>query len=28
MYLALTKRGRRAFEDYTDKLRSLIGERP
>jgi DNA-binding transcriptional ArsR family regulator len=25
-YLALSKRGRRAFEDYTDHLRSLLGE--
>lgn len=25
-YLSLTKRGRRAFEDYTDALRSLLGE--
>ena len=24
-YLALTTRGRRAFEDYTDALRSLLG---
>ncbi|GAA5091149.1 transcriptional regulator [Microbacterium yannicii] len=27
-YLALTKQGRRAFEDYTDALRSVLGERP
>ncbi|TQL47206.1 winged helix DNA-binding protein [Homoserinimonas aerilata] len=26
-YLALTTRGRRAFEDYTDSLRTLLGER-
>lgn len=25
-YLALSKHGRRAFEDYTDHLRSLLGE--
>ena len=25
-YLALTKQGRRAFEDYTDALRGLLGE--
>jgi DNA-binding transcriptional ArsR family regulator len=25
-YLALSTRGRRAFEDYTDHLRSLLGE--
>ncbi len=25
-YLALSKRGRRAFEDYTETLRSLLGE--
>ncbi|MHA6695391.1 transcriptional regulator [Homoserinimonas sp. A520] len=25
-YLALTTRGRRAFEDYTEALRSLLGE--
>ena len=25
-YLALSKRGRRAFEDYTEHLRSLLGE--
>ncbi|HWR85393.1 MAG TPA: transcriptional regulator [Rhodoglobus sp.] len=24
-YLALSKRGRRAFEDYMDQLRSLLG---
>ncbi|MCW4386369.1 transcriptional regulator [Salinibacterium sp. SYSU T00001] len=24
-YLALSKRGRRAFEDYTDALRDLLG---
>jgi len=24
-YLALTKRGRRAFEDYMDQLRELLG---
>ena len=27
-YLALTKRGRRAFEDYTDALREVLGELP
>jgi DNA-binding MarR family transcriptional regulator len=27
-YLALTKRGRRAFEDYTDALRDLLGQAP
>lgn len=27
-YLALTKQGRRAFEDYTETLRSVLGERP
>lgn len=26
-YLALTKQGRRAFEDYTDALRSVLGDR-
>ena len=25
-YVALTRRGRRAFEDYTDTLRSLLGD--
>jgi DNA-binding MarR family transcriptional regulator len=25
-YLALTKRGRRAFEDYTDALRDLLDQ--
>ena len=25
-YVALTSRGRRAFEDYTDTLRSLLGD--
>lgn len=25
-YLELTRRGRRAFEDYTETLRSLLGE--
>ncbi|QTV80604.1 winged helix-turn-helix domain-containing protein [Microbacterium sp. NIBRBAC000506063] len=25
-YLALTKKGRRAFEDYTETLRSVLGE--
>ena len=25
-YLALTKQGRRAFEDYTEALRSVLGE--
>jgi DNA-binding MarR family transcriptional regulator len=25
-YLELTKRGRRAFEDYTEALRGLLGE--
>lgn len=25
-YLALTKTGRRAFEDYTDALKTLLGE--
>jgi DNA-binding MarR family transcriptional regulator len=25
-YLALTTRGRRAFEDYTESLRTLLGE--
>ena len=25
-YLALTTRGRRAFEDYTEALRTLLGE--
>lgn len=25
-YLELTKTGRRAFEDYTDALRSILGE--
>jgi DNA-binding PadR family transcriptional regulator len=25
-YLALSTRGRRAFEDYTENLRSLLGE--
>jgi DNA-binding transcriptional ArsR family regulator len=25
-YLALTKTGRRAFEDYTETLRNLLGE--
>lgn len=27
-YVALTRRGRRAFEDYTDTLRHLLGEKP
>lgn len=27
-YLALTKQGRRAFEDYTEALRSVLGELP
>lgn len=27
-YLALTRRGRRAFEDYTDALRQLLGQTP
>ncbi len=27
-YLALTKRGRRAFEDYTDALRALLEGAP
>lgn len=27
-YLALSKRGRRAFEDYTETLRSVLGETP
>ena len=27
-YLALTTRGRRAFEDYTAQLRSLLGGEP
>jgi DNA-binding MarR family transcriptional regulator len=27
-YLALTTRGRRAFEDYTEALRTLLGETP
>lgn len=27
-YLELTKRGRRAFEDYTDSLRTVLGEQP
>ncbi|HEU4808738.1 MAG TPA: transcriptional regulator [Homoserinimonas sp.] len=27
-YLALTTRGRRAFEDYTEALRALLGEKP
>lgn len=27
-YVALTRRGRRAFEDYTDTLRSLLGGTP
>ena len=27
-YIALTTRGRRAFEDYTDTLRHLLGEKP
>jgi DNA-binding MarR family transcriptional regulator len=27
-YLALTRRGRRAFEDYTDALRQLLGQAP
>ncbi|MET0736592.1 MAG: transcriptional regulator [Microbacterium sp.] len=26
-YLGLTKRGRRAFEDYTEALRTVLGER-
>ncbi|WP_347344837.1 transcriptional regulator [Microbacterium sp.] len=26
-YLALSTRGRRAFEDYTEALRSVLGER-
>lgn len=26
-YLALSRRGRRAFEDYTDTLRTVLGER-
>lgn len=25
-YLALTKQGRRAFEDYTDALRTVLGD--
>ena len=27
-YLGLSKKGRRAFEDYMDALRSLLGEKP
>jgi DNA-binding MarR family transcriptional regulator len=27
-YLALTTRGRRAFEDYTEALKSLLGAKP
>ncbi len=27
-YLALSTRGRRAFEDYTENLRSLLGKTP
>ncbi|WP_165064926.1 transcriptional regulator [Marisediminicola senii] len=27
-YLELSKRGRRAFEDYMDALRSVLGETP
>lgn len=27
-FLALTKKGRRAFEDYTETLRSVLGETP
>ena len=27
-YLALTRQGRRAFEDYTEALRSVLGELP
>lgn len=27
-YVSLTKPGRRAFEDYTDTLRSVLGEKP
>jgi DNA-binding MarR family transcriptional regulator len=27
-YLELTRQGRRAFEDYTDSLRQLLGENP
>jgi DNA-binding MarR family transcriptional regulator len=27
-YLELTRRGRRAFEDYTETLRELLGETP
>lgn len=27
-YLSLTKRGRRAFEDYVETLRSVLGEQP
>jgi len=27
-YLALTKQGRRAFEDYTETLRSFLGGQP
>lgn len=27
-YLALSTRGRRAFEDYTEALRTLLGETP
>jgi DNA-binding MarR family transcriptional regulator len=27
-YLELTTRGRRAFEDYTEALRALLGEQP
>lgn len=26
-YLALTRQGRRAFEDYTETLRSILGEK-
>ena len=26
-YLALTKQGRRAFEDYTETLRTILGEK-
>jgi len=27
-YLALSKKGRRAFEDYMDTLRTVLGEQP
>jgi DNA-binding MarR family transcriptional regulator len=27
-YLGLSKKGRRAFEDYMDNLRTLLGEQP